>query len=580
YVAATSQDGKFYLFNTSNLANALIWTYDAPTGNYGTVSISGNGNYIAAVIGYSVYLFDKSSGTPLWTYNTTKSITNVAISFDGNYVVANTRIGDFPSVYGALYFFNTSISPTKTPMWNYTMKTALPLSVAISSDGNYTAVGSYGFPTLESDVYLFNKSISQNKTPIWKYQFGPTGIINEVAMNSNASYIVVADGSGYVYYFKDKSPTRNLLTTLESPVYTIDISPNGRHVITGGANESYYYRNHWTYFHGTMGTDYENVNHVSVSDNGFAIATENDRNYIHSRGGNPISFPLVWYSELSDTITDAKISSDGKYCVIGSSDSNLYLFNNTAPLANNHFRLNIVSDSPNTDGNFSIYWEESTNADNYSIFHSNKKITQINGSLDLIEEGITAPYTIGNQYQISGVTTGTHYYRIVAYNEYGYSVSYSLPYSPVIVSLPPGEFQLSSTADDPDPDGLFNLNWDLSTDANNYSVYEHTNIITEINGSLDLIASGLTVNTLLREGYGEGDYFFIVVAVNEIGTKLSNHIKITVGVTSQSAGGNFWEDLLREGFLIPIIGGIVAGVVGIGFLVIKIKLKKRAEKSD
>lgn len=529
YVAAASQDGKFYLFNTSNLVNALIWTYNAPKGNYGTVSISEDGNYIAAEIGYSIYLFNKSSGTPLWTYNTTELTLDVVISSDGNYVVATTRIGDFPSVYGTLYFFNTSVSPTKTPMWNYTMQSAVPLSFAVSSDGNFTVVGSFSSQTFESDVYLFNKSITQNKMPVWKYQFGPTETVNEVAMNSNASYIVVAGGSGDVYYFKDINPNPILLTTLESRVNTIDISPNGRHIITGGVNESYYFKNHWTYFHGTMGTDYEDVWYVSVSNNGFAIATENDKNYIITRQSREDgSFPLIWYSEISNTITDAKISRDGKYTVIGSSDFNLYLFNNTAPLSNNHFRLNIISDSPDTDGNFSLYWEPSNTAKNYSIVHASKKIIQINGSLDLIEEGITAPYTIDNQYQISGLPTGIHYYRIVAYNEYGYSVSYSLPYSPVIVSLPPGEFQLVSTADNPDPDGEFNLNWGSSIDADNYSVYEHTSFITEINNSLNLLASGLEINTLHRTGYGNGEYYFIVEAINEVGTKTSNCIKITI----------------------------------------------------
>ena len=52
---------------------------------------------------------------------------------------------------------------------------------------------------------------------MWTYSF-PFGIINEVAMNSNASYIVVADGAGYVYYFKDRAPVRLTLLTPESPV--------------------------------------------------------------------------------------------------------------------------------------------------------------------------------------------------------------------------------------------------------------------------------------------------------------------------------------------------------------------------
>ena len=165
------------------------------------------------------------------------------------------------------------------------------------------------------------------------------------------------------------------------------------------------------------------------------------------------------------------------------------------------------------------------------------------------------------------MASGTHYFRVVAYNEYGYSVSWSSPYSPVIVSLPPRGLHLSSTADNPDPDGQFNLNWNVSTDADYYFVYEYTSLITEINGSLDLIGNNLTVNTLLREGYGMGDYYFMVVASNEIGTQNSNCIKITVGEPALS----FWEILERYGLFIGLIAGSIILAIA---LIIRKKIPK------
>ena len=41
---------------------------------------------------------------------------------------------------------------------------------------------------------------------------------------------------------------------------------------------------------------------------------------------------------------------------------------------------------------------------------------------------------------------------------------------------------------------------------------------------------------------------------------------------------SIWQKLLEEGILIPVVGGIAAGVVGIGFFFVRRKLKKKGEK--
>jgi WD40 repeat protein len=575
YIAASSNlpDGNFYLFNTSNLANPLIWSYSAPLSQARRVAISSDGNYIAAGSAYSVFLFNKSSGTPLWSYNTTEKVSQVSISSDGNYIAATTFKGSFGDFkYGNIYLFNNSIVPLKTPMWNYSIP-AISTSAALSSDGYYIAVGAQiPWDFVDGAIYLFNKSMSPDKTPMWNYQ---TGAIPEVAMNSNGSYIVAADAiNGLVHVFENQSshPTRNF--NPGSPVYSVDVSPNGEYIVAGCEDLIYHvdhhkiYPDYWTY----SSWDYNDVLFVGISDNGLDIAVEYARKNIHCFDIKQ-SAKILWYFGTDDLIETAEISNDGNYVVLGGYDSNVYVFNNSAPLPED-FSTSIVADDPDTDGAFNLYWSESVNADNYSIFHYDKYIEQINASLDLVEGGITEPYEFDNQYPISGIATGTHYYRIVAYNEYGYTVSYCRS---VIVSLPPGDFLLTSSADDPDLDGQFNLNWDSSTDADNYSVYEHSSFITEVNYTLDLIVSGLEVNTLPREGYGNGEYYFIVAAINEISTTLSNCIKITVG---QQGGDTFWEDLIQQGLLIPIVGAIAGGVVGIAFFVIKRKLQKRAEKRE
>jgi len=116
------------------------------TGDYvDSVSISSDGYYIA--VGGSdnkVYLFNRSSSIPMWSYSTGRDMGSVSISSDGSYIVAG-------GVDGMIYLFNRSSS---TPMWSYSTISDV-YSVSISSDGCYLADGS-----MDGMIYLFNRSSS------------------------------------------------------------------------------------------------------------------------------------------------------------------------------------------------------------------------------------------------------------------------------------------------------------------------------------------------------------------------------------------------------------------------------------
>ena len=100
----------------------------------------------------------------------------------------------------------------------------------------------------------------------------------------------------------------------------------------------------------------------------------------------------------------------------------------------------------------------------------------------------------------------------------------------------PDPFTLSSDAETPDTDGSFNLTWTSSALADNYSVYHHYSYITEINGSLTLLADEITELSLILSNYLNGSYYFIVVAHNNNGDTLSNCIKIIVEIPPQGDG--------------------------------------------
>jgi C1A family cysteine protease len=103
----------------------------------------------------------------------------------------------------------------------------------------------------------------------------------------------------------------------------------------------------------------------------------------------------------------------------------------------------------------------------------------------------------------------------------------------------PGGYHLSSSAGSPDIDGNFALTWDASVEADNYSVFEYSGFITEINGSLTLLADEITQLSLAIYGYSNGIYYFIVVASNDMGDTLSNCIQIEVTIPSPPLPGSF-----------------------------------------
>jgi hypothetical protein len=113
----------------------------------------------------------------------------------------------------------------------------------------------------------------------------------------------------------------------------------------------------------------------------------------------------------------------------------------------------------------------------------------------------------------------------------------NLDYSEVTIRydiLSPKPFILSSDADSPDTDGQFELNWTISIGAVNYSIYMYSSLITDINSSVTLVASGLT-DLSYSISNESGTYYFMVRSYNETGFTDSNQIMITVAIPLEGA---------------------------------------------
>jgi hypothetical protein len=152
------------------------------------------------------------------------------------------------------------------------------------------------------------------------------------------------------------------------------------------------------------------------------------------------------------------------------------------------FTLSSDAEQPiDDDGSFNLYWTVSSDADNYSLYESNSFILEIDENVTLLEEGLQS-----DPYPIQKIESGTYYYLAVAFNENGNkssnSISVEVEITPDITD-PPQEFELLIDAETPkDSDGNFTLTWTDSLYAENYSLYESSTFISEIDENLTLLA--------------------------------------------------------------------------------------------
>lgn len=624
YLVAISADGnyivagdisKFYLFHKSD--PNPVWDYSISWVN--SLAISSDGTYIAVADLYNFYLFNNTISSPMWNYTVEGEgnlAVKVSISSDGKFIAGGSGYGDYADA--RVYLFNNSFSTSKTPIWDYATNEFVQ-SLAISSDGNYIAAGATGevFPDWQHHFYLFTRTSS---TPLWVYQTQHgTG---DVSISSDGTYIA-AEYSDTVYLFNNSvSGSKKPMWEYNTGSWDISvaISSDGFFIAAGVVANKVHLLNMtsstpmWNFSTGNS------VESVAISSNGSYIAAGCDDNkaYLFYNELNPPgeflldsdastpdydgSFNLYWsesesadsYSifshdsyitEINDTVEliaeDIKTTS---YPIYGLYSGVYYYkavaFNRNGNTSSNCIQIvvdrnpgafSLFSDdaeTPDLDGNYFLNWTESENADNYSLYVSNTYITEIDGGVNSIEEGLT-----NHSYPIS-VDTGDYYYIAIAFNETGFIFSNCLY---IKVRIPPDPFNLTTNAETPyDTDGAFNLFWSDSQNANNYTIYQHNGYISEINSSLIALEIGWIEKYIPITGYEDGVYYFIVVAFNKGGNRTStNCIRVEVQIEPQKEKENFWEMLLREGIIIPIVGAIVGGTIGIFVKVFYSRMKKK-----
>ncbi len=298
-------ESKVYLFDKDS--STPLWSYTTG-GLVHSVAISADGEYVVAGTGYNedkVYLFDKDSSTPIWSYDTGDWVYSVAISADGEYIVSG-------GASETVYLFNKDSS---TPLWSYETGGGVN-AVAIAADGEYIAAGSR-----DDKVYLFDKDSS---TPLWSHTTGD--YVWSVAISADGEYIAAGSWDYKVYLFDKDSSTPLWSHTTGNYVWSVAISADGEYIAAGSNdNKVYLFEKDsgaqlWSYTTG----DY--VESVAISANGEYIAAGSEDNTVHLSDKDS-STPL-WNYTTGGEVLSVSISADGEYIAAGTGDDDykVYLF--------------------------------------------------------------------------------------------------------------------------------------------------------------------------------------------------------------------------------------------------------------
>jgi hypothetical protein len=278
--------------------SAPYWTYK--TGFYvPAVAVSEDGNTIvAASDDNKIYTFGRGSNTTLWRCNE-PSTCSVAVSANGSTIVA---VGSGVHVFGR---------QSNTTIWDYFHSGGAPLSVAVSADGNTIVSGGF-----DNNVTVFSR---QSNATIWRYN--TVAPIYSVAVSANGSTIVAGGSDGYVRVFGRQSNTIVWQYGASNNIYSVAVSADGNTIAAGGADG--YIRVFGRQSNATI-WDYFSTNKtrcVAVSRDGTTIAAGGDDGYLRVFGRTS-NATLIQHNTGGTIARAVATSSDGSMIACGGHGAN------------------------------------------------------------------------------------------------------------------------------------------------------------------------------------------------------------------------------------------------------------------
>lgn len=306
HVIAGSDDMRTYFFNTESAGGTPLWSYTAH-GYVRHVAISSNGTYAGASdTDGNIFLFRPAvSGDPVWSYRANSSIDALAMTQDGDYLAAGDR-------QGILYLFTTE--PAASPLWQHVIPGGI-LGLSLSQSRVLVVTAASG------GVYFFGEVPSRSE-PVWIFQEGIS--FPQLAMSSDASYIIAGGSDGYVYLL-DRSGQLADRQRLGGAVSALSLSTVTGRVVAGSTNgnASLYVIQHGLATLSSLVIQ-RPVTSTSISDNGERVSVASLDGAISMFGQSLTA--RVWTFNAGAIVHSLSMSSDGLVMAAASDTGDIYLF--------------------------------------------------------------------------------------------------------------------------------------------------------------------------------------------------------------------------------------------------------------
>ena len=307
YIVVSSGNDYLYLFEKSS--STPLWSYRTDEG-LESAEMSANGQYIVAREQEgTVYVFEKTNSNPIWTYSAglSREILNVGISADGNYV--------FACEHEDLLLFNRN---SNVPLWS---SPSAGSTIVISSNGTYIVSVNYGL------VKFYHKS---NSTPLWQYDIG-TPNTGALTITPNAEFFAVGGEDNKIHVFNKTGPVPIQIYSVDGIVRSLSISNEGNYISAACSDGVYLFEK------SSPNRLWRNLTsdgfQTAISSDGMFIAfggvlTENIQDYVYFFTRN--SSNRLWEKKVINRVNILKMSSDGKIIAVAAG-FNFYLLNSDNP---------------------------------------------------------------------------------------------------------------------------------------------------------------------------------------------------------------------------------------------------------
>lgn len=288
-------------------------------------------------------------GWAFWKYDTGNTVTGVAVSSGGDYIIAGTQ-------NGGLFLLNEQ----GTQVWKKTF-TFEVVEVSISGDGNRILAGVAEHLTGEPDVYLYDAG----GNVVWKKDLIDSALPCAVSISQDGNYLAVADDSHKVRFFDgsgnqvwtkelaDDVTSLSLTSTgdrlfassLDNNIYcwdqtgaelwryetqndvdAVSVSPEGAYVASTGWRGLLFFDAEG---HQLWNKTYLPTSDVSISTNGEYVVTSYEYNsqidLLNKTGGE------IWQWNVESNIKSVAITSNGQYVTAGTQGGFVYFIENLQP---------------------------------------------------------------------------------------------------------------------------------------------------------------------------------------------------------------------------------------------------------